>query len=43
MFIFNLLGITLVASSSLIIMVGVSLETVKALNVEMNLRKRKNF
>ena len=43
MFIFNLLGITLIASTSLIIMVGVSLETVKALNVEMNLRKRKNF
>ena len=39
----NEIGITLIASTSLIIMVGVSLETVKALNVEMNLRKRKNF
>lgn len=43
MFIFTYLGLTLIAATSLIIMVGVSLETVKALNVEVNLRKKRNF
>lgn len=43
MLIFNYLGLTLIASTSLIIMVGVSIETVNALSVEIKLRTRKSF
>lgn len=43
MIIFNYLGLTLIQATSIIIMVGVSIETVNTLSVETKLRTRKHF